>query len=60
MKTSQWMLLLCLVAGGCTEAAQGQTQDQADPLAQRGDGRPYEILGSQVWDVPDPVSGRQY
>lgn len=27
---------------------------------QRGDGNPYEIAGSQVWDVPDPKSGRQY
>ncbi len=28
--------------------------------AQRGEGRPYEVLGSEVWDVPDPVSGRNY
>ncbi|KRG71193.1 alpha/beta hydrolase [Pseudoxanthomonas dokdonensis] len=27
---------------------------------QRGNGLPYEIIGSQVWDVPDPVSGRDY
>lgn len=27
---------------------------------QRADGRPYEIIGSEVWDVPDPVSGRVY
>jgi len=27
---------------------------------QRGGGRPYEIIGSEVWDVPDPVSGRTY
>lgn len=27
---------------------------------QRGQGQPYEIVGSEVWDVPDPVSGRTY
>lgn len=27
---------------------------------QRGNGQPYEVLGSQVVDVPDPVSGRTY
>lgn len=27
---------------------------------QRGNGQPYEIIGSEVWDVPDPVSGRSY
>lgn len=28
--------------------------------AQRGHGQPYEIIGSQVWDVQDPASGRDY
>ncbi len=28
--------------------------------AQRGEGEPYEVLGSEVWDVLDPVSGRDY
>lgn len=28
--------------------------------AQRGGGHPYEVSGSEVWDVPDPVSGRAY
>lgn len=27
---------------------------------QRGEGQPYEIVGSEVWDVPDPLSGRSY
>jgi len=30
------------------------------PASQRGDGHAYEVLGSEVWDVPDPVSGRTY
>ncbi|MCC8620097.1 prolyl oligopeptidase family serine peptidase [Xanthomonas vesicatoria] len=28
--------------------------------SQRGDGQPYELADTQVWDVPDPVSGRRY
>lgn len=28
--------------------------------AQRGGGQPYELLGTQVWDVPDPATGRSY
>lgn len=35
-------------------------QAGASKSGQRGQGRPYEIPGSQVWDVPDPVSGRDY
>lgn len=27
---------------------------------QRGEGAPYEVVGSEVWNVPDPVSGRMY
>ncbi|HEY5803679.1 MAG TPA: alpha/beta hydrolase, partial [Lysobacter sp.] len=27
---------------------------------QRGKGQPYEIVGSEVWNVPDPLSGRNY
>lgn len=48
-----------LSLGACSRA---QAPD-APPAAaefQRGEGRPYEVLGSQVWDVPDPVSGRAY
>jgi predicted alpha/beta superfamily hydrolase len=30
------------------------------PGAQRGNGLPYEVSGSEVWNVPDPVSGRDY
>ncbi|ATB57181.1 Putative esterase [Xanthomonas citri pv. fuscans] len=30
------------------------------PGSQRGEGHPYELADTQVWDVPDPVSGRRY
>lgn len=58
MKPPFWIALLCLIAGACTEAAQGQTNPPR--LTQRGEGQAYEIIGSEVWDVPDPVSGRDY
>lgn len=32
----------------------------ATPTGQVSGGRPYEIVGSEVWDVPDPASGRNY
>lgn len=44
---------------------QSGSEPEPEPVAtyldgQRGGGRPYEIIGSEVWDVPDPVSGRTY
>lgn len=30
------------------------------PGSQRGEGHPYELADTQVWDVPDTVSGRRY
>lgn len=27
---------------------------------QRGEGSPYEVVGSEVWAVPDPISRREY
>lgn len=34
---------------------------QATPLGgQRGGGKPYELVDSEVWDVPDPATGRTY
>ena len=47
---------------GCTDVATGQAQAKEMPGAaeQRGDGLPYEISDSEVWDVPDPVSQRGY
>lgn len=59
-------MLAVVLAGGCSNAdatAEGgtpaSTQDGA-PAMQRGGGAPYEVLGTEVWDVPDPVSGRDY
>lgn len=59
-------MLAVVLAGGCSQAdatteapSPTQTPSQA-ATHQRGDGAPYEVLGSQVWTVPDPVSGRDY
>ncbi|MDP3405548.1 MAG: alpha/beta hydrolase-fold protein [Brevundimonas sp.] len=52
------LLIVLTALGACTEPAQSQTQ--ISPAAQRGGGAPYEVLGTQVWNVPDPISGRDY
>lgn len=54
--------VLMMVLAGCSERADAQApaQAQTPQAVQRGDGAPYEMLGTQVWDVPDPVSGRRY
>ncbi|WP_429002166.1 alpha/beta hydrolase [Xanthomonas campestris] len=67
--------LLALSLAGCINAPhapQEQALAPAQPPAaataamatalagQRGEGQPYEIVDSQVWDVPDPGSGRRY
>ncbi|MDQ8032699.1 MAG: alpha/beta hydrolase-fold protein [Bordetella sp.] len=40
--------------------APAHAQAPSTPMVQRGAGHPYEIADSEVWDVPDPVSGRGY
>nr|WP_238319580.1 alpha/beta hydrolase-fold protein [Xanthomonas maliensis] len=32
----------------------------SSPMAQSGNGAPYTLRDTQVWDIPDPVSGRRY
>lgn len=47
---------------GCNGVAPGHGDGLAvaAQVAQEGHGKPYALLGSEVWDVPDPVSGRDY
>lgn len=47
---------------GCDNAATGHADGMAmaAQAVQEGDGKPYALLGTEVWDVPDPVSGRGY
>lgn len=53
-------LLIALIAGLSASVAPAYAQPQSAPKAQPGEGRPYEIADSEVWDVPDPVSRRGY
>jgi predicted alpha/beta superfamily hydrolase len=41
-------------------AIPAKAQPQSTAKIQTGEGRPYEIADSEVWDVPDPVSRRGY
>ncbi|WP_435014325.1 alpha/beta hydrolase [Xanthomonas arboricola] len=67
--------LLALSLVGCINAPPAPQEKAAVPqqppapakaamatalAGQRGEGQPYEIVDSQVWDVPDPASGRRY
>lgn len=47
---------------GCGDARPGAESQGAGParIAQQGGGEPYALLGTEVWDVPDPASGRDY
>lgn len=46
----------------CADSVPGEAQAEAAPRqpVQRGTGLPYEVTDSEVWDVPDPASGRDY
>ena len=51
---------LALVAGAlmaCSERADAQSSPTPDAPTE---GAPYVLTGTQVWSVPDPVSGRDY
>ncbi|MNV33485.1 Ferri-bacillibactin esterase BesA [compost metagenome] len=63
------MSVVAMVALSACSGAQEPAAKKSEPAAaakpaaataQRGQGNPYEVLGSEVWDVPDPVSGRDY
>lgn len=50
------LLLGCSDAKPTDEARGGA----ASPTVQQGGGAPYALIGTEVWDVPDPASGRDY
>ena len=51
------VLLAAAVAAGCTQRADAQSSSAPST---RTEGAPYVLTGTQVWTVPDPVSGRDY
>ncbi|TQN60563.1 alpha/beta hydrolase [Agrobacterium tumefaciens] len=53
-------LLIAVIVGFSVPSGPTHTYAQSTPKAQFGAGRAYEIIDSEVWDVPDPVSGRTY
>ncbi len=55
MKTMTMMLAAALVLVACSEPTRSQASAPVET-----EGRPYELAGTQVWTVPDPVSGRSY
>ena len=50
------ILLAATVAPACSERADAQSS----PAPTSTDGAPYVLKDTQVWTVPDPVSGRDY
>ncbi|MBC6982349.1 alpha/beta hydrolase [Caulobacter sp. 17J80-11] len=52
------VLAAALLTGACGERADAQAAAPASTAA--SEGGPYVLTGTQVWSVPDPVSGRQY
>ncbi len=55
MRAMTAALAATLILAACSEPTGSQA---AAPVAT--DGRPYHLEGTQVWTVPDPVSGRTY
>lgn len=62
IKSLLFAAVASLFLASCSDIANGQAAASAKPSApaQRGEGLPYEIADTQVWDVADPVSGRTY
>lgn len=66
-----WLIVaMALMLAACSDIPQPATAQPLpekaapvvapSPAGQRGQGSPYEVIGSEVWDVPDPLSGRNY
>ncbi|MCP4561055.1 MAG: alpha/beta hydrolase [Bosea sp.] len=53
-------LVITAAAGLSLAIVSANAQPQSAVKIQAGEGRPYEIADSEVWDVPDPVSRRGY
>ena len=66
MRGYNWIAML-MAAGALsacaarTEAPAGGSADTVQArVVETGNGHPYQLKDTQVWDVPDPVSGRRY
>ena len=52
-------LAVAVVVSGCSARSDAEPAEPAKPQAST-EGAPYALKDTQVWTVPDPVSGRQY
>lgn len=61
-RTVSWAVVAVSALSACGNAAPSQPAitGQSGVPVQRGGGQPYELLGTEVWDVPDPATGRSY
>jgi len=61
-RTVSWAVVAVLALSACGNAAPSQpaVTGQSGGAVQRGGGQAYELLGTEVWDVPDPATGRSY
>jgi predicted alpha/beta superfamily hydrolase len=50
------IFLTAVVTAACSDRADAQSSTEASQT----EGAPYALKGTQVWTVPDPVSGRDY
>ncbi|MGA0544017.1 alpha/beta hydrolase [Brevundimonas sp. VNH65] len=59
MQTLGWAMALvgAAILAGCTVPADAQAPP---PSKARVEGAPYVLADTQVWTIPDPVSGRRY
>jgi predicted alpha/beta superfamily hydrolase len=55
MKTMTMLLASALILAACSEPTRSKASAPVET-----EGRPYQLEGTQVWTVPDPVSGRSY
>ncbi len=61
LKPTMYVLMASLSLAACDEGAKANPVQTAAPVTeQAGQGEPYLVAGTQVWTVPDPVSGRNY
>lgn len=54
------ILLAASIAPGCADKADAQSAQAPQAASPAAEGGPYVLKGTQVWTVPDPVSGREY
>ena len=62
MRCFLFAALASMTLTSCSDAANGPSaiSGKSSAPVQRGEGLPYEVSDTQVWDIPDPASGRVY